>query len=306
MKKSKNSESFMKTIMCPEDIICWYPSSGCDLASINNWTRNIGNELKPNVFLFTDCEYAIVDGEGVKHMSSNLLEEIIGCDYTVEYFSELTFGNCEKENSIEILTVVDNNNQYHHLAPEDYLELIEYTANRGDVISRLREYRDKPIWIAGDLDVSGKEGVNLGGIAGISGYLNIRNTNLSRETFNNIVVERIYSDTDIVNNSFVKRMACISFNDIKIIIIYAKNEVFYKYLFDNSIKIDCFFGKRTSCDFTYIDSLNSIGVKEVMAGEDVERDLLENDNNYKKVSEPFTAESSEFQGDFVTLYKLKK
>jgi len=306
MKTSKNAESFMKTIICPEDIICWYPSSGRDLKSVNNWTRNIGNEIKPNVFLFTDCEYAIVDDESVKHMSRNLLEDINGYDYTVEYFSELTFRNCEKENPIEILTVVDNNNQYHHLTPEEYLDLMKFTSNKGNIISRLREYRDKPIWIDGDLDVSGKEGVNLEGIAGISGYLNIRNTNLSRETFNNILVEHIYSDTDIVNNSFVKRMACISFNNIKIIIIPNKNELFYKYLIDNSIKIVSFFGKRTCHDFTYITTLTSIGVKEALVGYDEEMHLMENDDNYKKIGEPFIAESSEFEGDFVTLYILKK
>lgn len=126
MKTSKNAESFMKTIICPEDIICWYPSSGMDLKSVNNWTRNIGNEIKPNVFLFTDYEYAIVDEESVKHMNRNLLENINGYDYTVEYFSELTFGNFEKENPTEILKASQNNNQYHHLAPEEYLDLMEY------------------------------------------------------------------------------------------------------------------------------------------------------------------------------------
>jgi hypothetical protein len=304
MKTSKSTKSFMKTIICPEDIICWEPSSGSDIKSVNNWTRNIGNEIKPDVFLFTDCEYAIVDGESVKHMNRNLLEDINEYDYTVEYFSELTFGNCEKENPIEILKVTRDNNQYHHLTPEEYLDLMEYTSNRGDIISRLK-YRDKPIWIDGDLDVSGKKGVNLEGIAGISGYLNIRNTNLSRETFKNIVVEHIYSDTDINNNSFIKRMACISFKDIKIIIISIKNELFYKYLIDNSIKIDYFFGKRTCHDFDYIDSLNSIGVKEALVGQNEEMYLMENDNNYEKFGEPFIAESSEFGGDLITLYKLK-
>jgi hypothetical protein len=305
MKTSKRTESFIKKIIVPQDLVCLHPSSGRDFQSLYNWTRDMNNELNPNVFLFTDIEYAIVDGKSVKHMNRNLVEEINGYDYTVEYISELTFGNYEKENPIEILKVPQDNNQYHHLAPEEYLDLMEYTSNRGDIISRLK-YRDKPIWIDGDLDVSGKEGVNLEGIAGISGYLNIRNTNLSRETFKNIEVEHIYSDTDINNNSFIKRMACISFNDIKIIIIPAKNEVFYKYLFDNSIKISCFFVKRAWDNFEYIDSLNSIGVKEALVGENEEMYLMENDDNYEKIGEPFVAESSEFEGDFVTLYKLKK
>lgn len=308
MKTSKNAESFMKTIKCPEDMICWSPSSGSDVKSLNNWTRYIGNEIKPNVFLFTDCLYDIVDGESVKHLLRNLLEDNNGYDYTVEYFSELTFGNCKRESPTEILKVGFDNIEYYHLTPEEYLREMDIASNRADIyFNRIPKYKGKQLWIDGDLDVSGRTGnVNLGPITGISGYLNIRNTNLSKETLNNIVAEHIYSDTDINNNSFIKRMACISFNDIKIIIIPAKNEVFYKYLFDNSIKIDCFFGKRTCHDFTYIDSLNSIGVKEALVGQNEEMYLLENDNNYKKMGEPFVAESSEFEGDFVTLYKLNK
>jgi hypothetical protein len=286
------------------DVACWYPSAGFDIKSVNYWIRSKGNDISPNIFLFTDDGYNVLYSSSVKHGENNLLVDFNEYDYTVEYFSELIFFNGEEENPIEILNLLEDNNLYHHLSPEEYLTFIDVVSNKGEYISKKLKLNGQQLWIDGDLDVSGRGDINLGPIAGISGYLNIRNTNLSSDKLSSVLVEHIYSDIDKSKNSYIKRMACISFNNVKIIIIPAKNEVFYKYLKENSIEIDCFFVKKANHQFEYIDSLTSIGIKEAMVGENEKIYLMENDENYEKIGERFIADSTVYE-DFVTLYKLK-
>ena len=80
---------------------------------------------------------------------------------------------------IRIVEQTDGEDQYHHLSPEDYLSLMRVMSNRGNAFKKLKKYKDKPLWIDGDLSVSGLDIKDLGPIAGISGSLDISNTKIS-------------------------------------------------------------------------------------------------------------------------------
>ena len=78
-----------------------------------------------------------------------------------------------------IRIVEESENEYHHLTPEKYLNILELINFDGNNFKKLKKYKDKPLWIDGDLDVSGLDVKNLGPIAGISGKLNISRTKVS-------------------------------------------------------------------------------------------------------------------------------
>jgi SMC interacting uncharacterized protein involved in chromosome segregation len=80
---------------------------------------------------------------------------------------------------VRIVEQTEGDDKYHHLSPEDYLSLMRVMSNRGNAFKKLKNYKDKPLWIDGDLSVSGLDIKDLGPIAGISGSLDISNTKIS-------------------------------------------------------------------------------------------------------------------------------
>jgi HPt (histidine-containing phosphotransfer) domain-containing protein len=69
--------------------------------------------------------------------------------------------------------------EYYKISPEDYLDMMKYASNNGDVFRRMKRYGGKPLYITGDLDLSGTDVKDLGPIAYVDGSLNIRNTKVS-------------------------------------------------------------------------------------------------------------------------------
>jgi hypothetical protein len=88
----------------------------------------------------------------------------------------------------------ESEKQYHHLTPEKYLELMTIASYNGNFFKKIKKYKDKPLWIDGDLNVSGLPIKYLGPIAGISGKLDISRTNIS--SIDGIKVTRHVSDYD--------------------------------------------------------------------------------------------------------------
>jgi hypothetical protein len=41
----------------PKIVKSWYPSGGTNFAALNYWSKNIGNEIQPKHFIFTDGQY---------------------------------------------------------------------------------------------------------------------------------------------------------------------------------------------------------------------------------------------------------
>lgn len=68
---------------------------------------------------------------------------------------------------------------YYRISPEDYLDMMKYASNNGDVFRRMKQYGKKPLYITGDLDLSGKNVKDIGPIAYIDGSLDIRNTKVA-------------------------------------------------------------------------------------------------------------------------------
>jgi hypothetical protein len=88
----------------------------------------------------------------------------------------------------------ESEKQYHHLTPEKYLELMNIASYNGNFFKKIKQYKDKPIWIDGDLNVNGLPIKYLGPIAGISGKLDISRTNIS--SIDGIQVTGYVSDYD--------------------------------------------------------------------------------------------------------------
>jgi HPt (histidine-containing phosphotransfer) domain-containing protein len=83
--------------------------------------------------------------------------------------------------------------EYYKISPEDYLDMMKYASNNGDVFRRMKRYGGKPLYITGDLDLSGTDVKDLGPIAYVDGSLNIRNTKVS--DIGGLQVKRYISDS---------------------------------------------------------------------------------------------------------------
>ena len=83
--------------------------------------------------------------------------------------------------------------EYYKISPEDYLDMMKYASNNGDVFRRMKRYGGKPLYITGDLDLSGTDVKDIGPIAYVDGSLDIRNTKVS--DIGGLQVKRYISDS---------------------------------------------------------------------------------------------------------------
>jgi hypothetical protein len=66
--------------------------------------------------------------------------------------------------------------EYFKISPEEYKDLLKYFSYSGKLLTKYKKFEGKPLWITGDLDVSGEPIDSLGNISYIDGSLNISNT----------------------------------------------------------------------------------------------------------------------------------
>jgi vacuolar-type H+-ATPase subunit I/STV1 len=75
--------------------------------------------------------------------------------------------------------IIETEDEYYRISPEDYLDVMIYASYNGDVFRRMKKYGGKPLYITGDLDLGGKDVRDIGPIAYVDGSLDIRNTKVS-------------------------------------------------------------------------------------------------------------------------------
>ena len=68
--------------------------------------------------------------------------------------------------------------EYYRISPEEYLEMMRYASYNGDVFRRMKKYGGKPLYVTGDLSLSGLPVKDVGPISYVDGRLDINNTNV--------------------------------------------------------------------------------------------------------------------------------
>ena len=63
--------------------------------------------------------------------------------------------------------------EYFHMKPEQFLMVLKAGVNRMDIVTKLKKFQGKPVWIDGNLDLSSKPITTLGNLAGVSGDLDL-------------------------------------------------------------------------------------------------------------------------------------
>ena len=63
--------------------------------------------------------------------------------------------------------------EYYHIKPEDLLKMLTVGLNRLDVITKLKKFQGKPLWVDGNLDLQSRPITTLGRIVGVSGDLKL-------------------------------------------------------------------------------------------------------------------------------------
>jgi hypothetical protein len=89
--------------------------------------------------------------------------------------------------------VEQSEDEYYKISPEEYLDIMTYASNNGNVFRRMKKYGGKPLYITGDLDLSGKDVKDIGPIAYVNGLLNISHTKVS--DIGGLKVKRYISDS---------------------------------------------------------------------------------------------------------------
>jgi len=90
--------------------------------------------------------------------------------------------------------IKETEDEYYRISPEDYLDVMQYASYNGNVFRKMKQYGGKPLYITGDLDLGGKDVKDIGPIAYIDGYLDIRNTKVA--DLGGLQVKRYISDSD--------------------------------------------------------------------------------------------------------------
>lgn len=67
---------------------------------------------------------------------------------------------------------------YYKISPEEYIQLMSLGSYHGKAITKMKRFEGKPLWITGDLNMSGTQTDSLGNVGYIDGSLNISNTNV--------------------------------------------------------------------------------------------------------------------------------
>lgn len=81
---------------------------------------------------------------------------------------------------LKLLFEQDEESQYIEMSPEQYVDLLNYVSGNGDLISKVKKYKDKKIIINGRLGLSGIEVTSLGPVIKVSGTLDLSNTKISK------------------------------------------------------------------------------------------------------------------------------
>jgi hypothetical protein len=89
--------------------------------------------------------------------------------------------------------IEQSDDEYYKISPEEYLEMMQYSSNNGNIFRKMKEYGKKPLYITGDLDLSGKKIIDIGPIGYVDGHLDIRNSNIS--DLGDLKVKRYISDS---------------------------------------------------------------------------------------------------------------
>lgn len=74
--------------------------------------------------------------------------------------------------------------EYYHMDPSDFMTMIDAGVNRLEIVTKLKRFKGKPLWIDGNLDLSGRPITTLGNIAGVSGDLKLSNNNKLKDLGN--------------------------------------------------------------------------------------------------------------------------
>jgi hypothetical protein len=88
--------------------------------------------------------------------------------------------------------IEQSDDEYYKISPEEYLEMMQYASYNGNIFRKQKQYGGKPLYITGDLDLSGKDVTDIGPIAYVDGLLDIRNTKVSN--LGDLKVKRYISD----------------------------------------------------------------------------------------------------------------
>ena len=215
------------------ETICWYPSAGDDIENISIWKKNLGNNLSPKLFIYTDCGYMFIEdrlyynGLDKNHEIGKLVEE---CGFS--------FQNFYDERGVEYPDFMNK-------------ELEEYNDGRLKKIIRKR-LKEKVICQNGS--VMSKEDKNY--------FLTLQKKGL-------MDAKDIMKIMNFVPEIEATHRAVLFKNDSSteyLLLISVTNASFYTFCINEGIKMDCAMIRRPMDNFiSGIDFLKSIGVDEVMS-----------------------------------------
>jgi hypothetical protein len=223
-------------------ITCWYPSSGADINSINYWRNNLGNQIIPNVFIFTDNAFRMTENSLSINENKNMIDTLNGLGFIKTHYEEIE----DVENFRQAL-INDNNllNKLDLSVMKNYLK--DNQTQEWNVNIDLKE-----IGLSDNSSIISNQE-----------FLDIFNTH-----FNEILIKNLnlIENDDCLWEFFPARKLSFKNEQLntELIFIKTKNESFYDQCIENNIKISCFQLKRHKDDFFNGFKLTNLNIQEAI------------------------------------------
>jgi hypothetical protein len=128
--------------------VCWYPSSGADINSINFWRNEYGNLIIPEVFIFTDNEFIMTENFLSIAENDNMIDTLKGYGFIKTHYEEIEDVKLFRHaliNNAKLLNKLDLSVMKNYIKDEQadewnsFLYFIEKgLANNSDVLKNIK------------------------------------------------------------------------------------------------------------------------------------------------------------------------
>ncbi len=221
-------------------LVCWYPSSGADFESIDFWFKDFGNNIKPDLFVFTDMDFLINEGS-----------------FNIRYQQGINLIDGIKEKGFDLIKLNGNYDELDDYICQNKREIEEICKPYfSELIKDEVENEFLPETTHG---ISWKEMIEVG-ILTLKDLEEIGSLKMSIKEF--ILKYKLFENFSNYSKYEISHFRNTGRN-IDLIFIKTKNADFYDFCKNNNIEIASFMLRRPMDSFFFNDfDLNKINIKE--------------------------------------------
>jgi hypothetical protein len=260
--------------------VCWYPSSGADINSINFWRNGLGNKIIPEVFIFTDNAFIMTENSLSIAENDNMIDKLKGYGFIKTHYEEIEDAKNFKNVLIKEERLI---NKLDLSVMQNYIK--EEQADKWNSILDLKE-----LGIIDNFDIIANQD-----------FMDI---------FNNHFIEILNKNFNIIQNdpelTGIYPQRILNFKNEKLntelVFIKTRNDIFYNICIEKNIRIPCFQLKRPNDERLFNGfNLSTLSIKEAIIREQ-DLEVLHGSDNFRIINR--FQWSTHYYDDFAEMIRL--